>query len=446
MVDPHASGVISEFDKLSMDEICRFCAKDIGGVVIIGSEIDSKYHASASETILRRDIVNGNAIHAVFSPLHGTGGVATIPLLKANNIACSVVVEQNDQDPNFSTVKSPNPENEEALNMAIATAKDNGADIVLATDPDGDRLAIAAKSQGGDFEIFTGNVMGAMLAEYRISQLKHSVEIPPNGTLAIIKTFVTTPLIDKIANFHGVKCVNTLTGFKWIGEKMLDYENEMLAKELESSGISVNYNDTTAVARRTLLLKHSTFFAFGCEESYGCLAADNVRDKDANSACLMACELASYAKSMGKTLVDLRDDMYLKYGYFGESILNIYYDGAYGAQRIANILESYQKSPPKSVNGYAVDEITDFSKQKITDVDGKTIPPQKFFFITLQNGVKFAVRGSGTEPKIKFYLFAEMPVGDRSQLASAVEKTSQVLDGIKKFLREDSEQRMDFSR
>ncbi|MDR1595318.1 MAG: phospho-sugar mutase [Puniceicoccales bacterium] len=447
MVDPHASGVIDEFSKLVMDEICKFCEKDMAGVAILGDDVDGQYQAAVSKTILRRDIIHANPIHAVFSPLHGTGGVATIPLLRSNKIKCTIVVGQNDRDPNFSTVKSPNPENRDALDMAIATAKSCDADIVLATDPDGDRLAIGARLPTNDFEIFNGNVSGAMLAEYRISQLKHLGKIPQGGTknLAIIKTFVTTPLIDKIADFHGVKCINTLTGFKWIGEKMLAYENEMLAKELATSGISVNYDGTTAETRQSLLLKHSTLFAFGCEESYGCLAADDVRDKDANSACLLACELAAYAKSVGKTLVDLRDDIYLKYGYFGEAVLNIYYDGADGAQKIANILASYQQNPPNTVNNSAIRKIIDFSKQKIVDADGKTIPQQKFFFLTLANGVKFAVRGSGTEPKIKFYLFAETAVSGKSQLSSAIRSTADLLDAIREFLRSDCESRTNFS-
>lgn len=446
MVDPHASGVISEFNGVTMDEICQYCEKDTSAIAVLGPEVDRHYRAAASESLLRRDIIEKNPVHAVFSPLHGTGGIATIPLLEAHGIECNVVGEQNDCDPNFPTVQSPNPENKDALAMAIALGKNVGADIVLATDPDGDRLAIAARNGDGEFEIFTGNVSGALLAEYRISQLKTLRKIPPNGSenVAIVKTFVTTPLVDKIAASHGIKCINTLTGFKWIGAKMLDYEREMLAKELASTGISVEYDGTTVDARHGLLLKHSTLFIFGCEESYGCLAGDNIRDKDANGACLMACELAAYAKSMGKTLVELRDGMYAKYGYFGESILNIHFDGANGARKIENILASYGQNPPTEVRGSAVEEIIDFSKQKITDGDGKAIPPQKFFFVTLTNGVKFAVRSSGTEPKIKFYLFAEAEVGNQSQIPVMAEKTSQMLDTVKEFLRADAHNRANF--
>ncbi|MDR2778821.1 MAG: phospho-sugar mutase [Puniceicoccales bacterium] len=447
MVDPHASGVISEFNDVAMNDICRFCEKDLLGIAILDSTIDECYQSAVRETILREDLLKNNAIDVVFSPLHGTGGVATIPLLKVNKISHSVVDEQNDQDPNFSTVKSPNPESKEALDVSIALAKRKNADLVLATDPDGDRLAIAAKNNTDEFEIFTGNVTGALLAEYRISQLKLLRKIPAKGSknVAIIKTFVTTPLIDKIANLHGIKCINTLTGFKWIGEKIFDYENSMLKQEYELTGISINYDKTLTEKRNDLLQKNSTLFIFGCEESYGCLSANNVRDKDANSACLMACELAAYAKSLGKTLTDLRDDMYVKYGYFGESVLNIYYEGADGAQKIKNILVSYQKNPPKLINDSRVTEVIDFAKQTIRDADGKLILPQQFFFVTLENGVKFAVRASGTEPKIKFYLFAETKIDDKFQLSQAKEMTSLLLERIKRFLKMDADKRTNFT-
>ncbi|MDR2777012.1 MAG: phospho-sugar mutase [Puniceicoccales bacterium] len=446
MVNPHASGVISEFNSVAMDDICRFCQKDMSGVTILDELIDVCYQSTVTKTILRRDFLENYPIRVVFSPLHGTGGVATIPLLEANKISHSVVEEQNDQDPNFSTVKSPNPENKEALGMSIALAKKDNADLVLATDPDGDRLAIAAKNSSGEFEVFTGNVTGALLTEYRISQLKFLRKIPVEGSksVAVVKTFVTTPLIDKIANSHGIKCINTLTGFKWIGEKMFDYENRMLEHEYESTGISINYDKTLGAKRDDLLKKNSTLFIFGCEESYGCLSANNVRDKDANSACLMACELAAYAKSFNKTLIDLRDDMYVKYGYFGESVLNIYYEGADGAQKIKNILTSYQKDPPKQIDDGKVTEIVDFSKQTIQDADGKVIPSQQFFFITLKNGVKFALRASGTEPKIKFYLFAEVKIDDRSQIEETKKATSFLLERMKRFLKTDVDERANF--
>lgn len=447
MVDPHASGVIKEFNAITIDEICSHYSHTESKFVILNNTIDDCYQTTVSNTILNKTLLNSYPIHAVFSPLHGTGGVATIPLLNKLNIKHTVVEEQSIQDPNFSTVKSPNPENNEALTMSISYAEKVDADIILATDPDGDRLAVAAKNTNGRFEIFTGNVTGALLADYRILQLKAMNMIPNNGTqhAAIIKTFVTSPLLDKIASTHGIKCINTLTGFKWIGDKMLDYETIMLNKVMETSGMSLNYSSTNHNTRFNLLQQHSTAYIFGCEESYGCLACDDIRDKDANSACLMACELASYAKSMKKTLCQLRDEMYMKYGYFGESVMNIYYEGANGADKINNILSSYQKCPPQNIGTNKVTNITNFVSDTVIDADGKTIPQQKFFFVTLDNNVQFAVRASGTEPKIKFYLFAEQTVSDINELPTVKQSTQQLLDEMKILLKSDTEERTSFS-
>jgi phosphoglucomutase len=226
---------------------------------------------------------------------------------------------------------------------------------------------------------------------------------------------------------------------------MLAYEREMLARTRHISGVAIDYDGTDAVARRELLLANGTLFIFGCEESYGCLANDTVRDKDANAACLMVCELAAYARSRDKTLPELRDDMYAKYGYFGESVLDIYHGGTDGTAKIGNILESYRRNPPRVVAGREVAEIIDFSKGDMVDADGKSIPPQQFFSVTLAGGVKFAVRASGTEPKIKFYLFAEEAVPNVGRLAAVKEKTAETLECVREFLRLDADERSNFS-
>jgi phosphoglucomutase len=381
----------------------------------------------------------------IFTPLHGVGAISAIPLMEKFDIQYNVVECQNDLDPKFSSVKSPNPEDKDALQLAIDEAKHRGCDIVLATDADGDRVAIVAKNKVGEFEYFSGNIAWSLLAEYRLSKWKEQgfLDISNGNNIAIVKTFVTTPLLDKIAQNFGIKCVNTLTGFKWIGEKMASYERKMLAKvEDKFGGMVLNYDATSAIKRRELLMKYSTFFAFGCEESYGCLSSDIVRDKDANSGVLMLCELAAYARQRGMTLCELRDEIFKKYGYFGESILNIYYDGAEGIEKIANILLSYRESKPEFMGGARVTKFTDFMKEELFDTDGKKIPKQNFFFVELENGCQFAVRASGTEPKIKFYIFCECKTsGDLNLDKQHIEA---LLSEMKMFLELDADVRSKF--
>jgi phosphoglucomutase len=321
------------------------------------------------------------------------------------------------------------------------------ADIILATDPDGDRVALAAKNNEGEFEYFSGNVAWSVLLEYRLSMLfKRGIIAPKNGNnAAVIKTFVTTPLIEKIAMHYGIKCVNTLTGFKWIGAKIADYEKILRDKlpqlAVNNCGKHLGHWDNVK-ERQNLFLQHSTLFLFGCEESYGCLATDVVRDKDANAAVLMLCEMSEYAKLHDLTLCDMRDEVFKKYGYFGESVLNIYYGGADGVEKISNILKSYRIKRPTAVNGVRVTKFTDFLSDDIFDVDGKEISKESFFFIELGDGCKYAVRASGTEPKIKFYMFCE---GEASQnLYSEKQKVESALSAMKTHLEWDAHERAKF--
>ncbi|MDR0595574.1 MAG: phospho-sugar mutase [Puniceicoccales bacterium] len=444
MVDPHASGVIREYDLVTLAEIVPFLDKDLSNVATLSKDVDFAYFKVVEETILDRDLVKNFSPTVVFTPLHGVGAVSALPLMERLAIEHSVVESQNDCDSRFSTVKSPNPENKEALKLAVKRAKSLGYEVVLATDPDGDRTAIAVKNKFGKFEYFSGNVAWSLLVDYRLLKLKElGILDPSNGDkFAIIKTFVTTPLIGKIAATFGVKCINTLTGFKWIGEKVEDYERKLTAAMKNDGGLVPNYNASSAAKRRELLLKYSTFFVFGCEESYGCLSSDIVRDKDGASAVLMLCELAAYAKRHGMNLCELRDEMFRKYGYFGESVLNIYYDGADGAEKIDNILASYRDSRPETANGVCVTKFIDFQKDQLFDEDGKKIPEQKFFFVELENGCKYAVRASGTEPKIKFYMFCEGKVSEN--LDSEKRRVEALLKKMKEYLERDANERAKF--
>lgn len=445
MVEPHASGVIAQYNEITLSEVIKHLTIDLSHVMVLDNYVDDAYLSTVAETVIDSELLRNSSPSVVFTPLHGVGAISTFPLLNRFGINYSVVDKQNDQDSMFSTVKSPNPENKEALKLAIDKAEADLADIVLATDPDGDRVAIAARNKAGEFECFSGNVAWAMLIDYRLSVLyeKGILNSENCENAAIIKTFVTTPLIEKIAKSYHVKCVNTLTGFKWIGEKINDYEQDLYQKIFsQQNGLSINYDTTDVVKRLELLLENSTFFVFGCEESYGCLSSDVVRDKDANSAVLMLCELAAYAKKNKLTLCDLRDKMFKKYGYFGESVLNIYYDGADGSKKISNILNSYRMQCPKIVNDVQLSKFTDFKIENIFDCDGKQIVKQDFFFIELNNGCKYAVRASGTEPKIKFYIFCETQVQDN--LFVAKEQSDKLLDTLKAFLEEDVVERSNF--
>ncbi|MGA0164755.1 MAG: phospho-sugar mutase, partial [Bdellovibrionota bacterium] len=268
----------------------------------------------------------------------------------------------------------------------------------------------------GNYHLLSGNAIGALLGEYRILKLKELGYLPQSGSprAAWVKTFVSSNLQEAIAHQQGLKCVNTLTGFKWIGEKLLEYENRLKAECPEAPP----YDTLPFGKRAELLLKHSNFYVFGGEESYGYLASDLVRDKDANAAAGLFCELLASLKKQNKNVLDYLDEVYLKYGYFAEETLSIFYEGALGAQKIKNILESYRDHPPTSLGGLLVEKVQDFARDEIFDADGKGIPAEDFFFIHLSQGMSYAVRASGTEPKIKFYLFANGKADSLESLAN----------------------------
>jgi phosphoglucomutase len=335
-----------------------------------------------------------------------------VPLLLHAGCELHQVREQVAFDGNFPTVKSPNPENVEALAMAVAIAEKNGTDLVLATDPDADRMGCAVRSRSGKMELLTGNQIGSLLLDYRVAKYKELGLIPPAGSpsVAVVKTFVTTPLQDAIARAHGLKVIDTLTGFKWIAAKIRGWESQLLSGLLHDRGEALDYDGTTFAARARLLQKYSTFFAFGGEESYGYLPTDAVRDKDANAACLAFAELCAWVKGRGLTVPEQLDELYLRHGYHLEGVINIYHEGADGAAKIRRILESYRSAPPRSFDGVAVSRFADFGREDFVDADGEGIPKQDFYIVTLANGWSLAARGSGTEPKMKFYLFAHAPV------------------------------------
>ncbi len=443
IVSPHAEGIIECVGAVQLNELPAFYEKNIDQVTLLGANVEAAYQDTLRSLLLEPECLREQAPKVVFTPIHGTGRVAAIPLMQSVGVDVVQVPEQSIMDPRFPTVESPNPENAEALTMALAKANETNADLVLATDPDADRMGVAVRGRNGKMHLLNGNQIGSLLAEYRIGQLKARGILPQEGTksAALIKTFVTTSLQSAIAEYHGLKLINTLTGFKWIGEKLKIYEEQLLQKIFEQEGIAIDYDRCTFRKRAELLQRYSTFYVFGGEESYGTLAGDCVRDKDANAAVILFCELAAVLKSELKTFADYLDELYLRYGYHGESLFTLLYEGASGSEKIKKILKSYRDSPPQSIAGCSVTKFQDFGRDEIYDADGKRIPIQDFFFLELEGGYTYAVRGSGTEPKIKFYLFGKEAVSEKKDLAPTQNRVTKMLAALQKALKDDAQKR-----
>lgn len=443
VVPPHAEGIIDEVNKVKLPEVAGYLEIDEEGIEILGKDVDKAYLDVVLDTVLDDELIKRQKPRVVYSALHGTGQVIAVPAMLRTGVDLSLVDSQMVMDPLFSTVSSPNPENGEAFSLAIKKAEGDGADVVLATDPDGDRMGAAVRDRDGKMVLLNGNSIGSLLAEYRISKIKELGWIPQEGTQSavLIKTFVTSGLQEAIAKGHGLKVINTLTGFKWIGEKLHTYEIELLG-QLRANGCKIDYNALSSEERRKMLLKYSTYYIFGGEESYGYLADDRVRDKDANASAVQFCELAAHLKEQGILFLDYLDQIYLKYGYYCEEVLNLKYDGAAGSEKIKAILKSYRSNPPKAIGDVQVSSILDFGNDEVFDADNKLIPKENFYFVYLNNGCSYAVRGSGTEPKIKFYLFAKEKVERKESLEEVKKVAEAKLRQMKIDLEKDAKNRV----
>ena len=443
VVAPHDKGIVGQVNAVPLADLKPYLQKDLQRVITLNNAADDAYLAVAAKAVIDPSVFQKTRLRVVFTNIHGTGGVASIPLLTNAGVELKQVAEQAGFDGRFPTVKSPNPENAEALSRAVALADAEGADVVMATDPDCDRMGCAVRDRDGVMRLLTGNQIGALLAEYRISKYKELGWIPKNGSQSavLIKTFVTSPLQDAIGHGHGVKVINTLTGFKWIAAKIRGYEEQLKAKLLADKSIAIDYDRTPFEQRAKLLQQYSSFYVFGSEESYGYLPNDYVRDKDGNAACLMFAELCAAVKAKNFTVIEYLDDVYRKYGFFLEGVINLYYEGASGAAKIKAILDSYRSNPPKSFGDIAVSKFQDFGREKVIDADGEVIPSQDLYFVTLANGFSFAARGSGTEPKMKFYIFANSPVKDAKDLAKVKTQTQANLDAVKALIEADAKKR-----
>ncbi len=416
VTEPHASGIIDMVNSVQSEDYTAVPAGDRGRVIPMGEEIDEAYMQRLGTLPLDPELIcRENSLKIVYTPLHGVGGVIIKPMLKRLGFHCDAVVEQEVPDGRFPTVKSPNPENAEALSMAIAQANKTGADLVIATDPDDDRMGIAARNAEGQMQLITGNQIGSILAWYRAMKFFELGILNDSNRSrgVIIKTFVTTDLQKAIADKFGLRCVETLTGFKYIGEKLGKYESAIPAN------LRQNYTEIPENETRRLRLEHSSFYVFGGEESYGYSASDFVRDKDGNSAAVLIAEAAAYAKSQGLTLAGLLDHIFAEFGVYLERGESLTMDGAEGAAQIKKLVASYAANPPAVIDGAKVTGIQNFATDVIHDVEGDRIPAEAMLMITLADRRRVAVRPSGTEPKIKYYMFAAKTPESGQAFASA---------------------------
>ncbi len=430
IVEPHASGIIREVEAVP-DGAVEAAPKGGEKVVSIGADLDQAYLEALQELVIEGEMLKkeGAKLKVVFTPLHGTGSRIVPAMLKSVGVPVSIVPAQEKGDGRFPTVKSPNPENGEALAMGIELAKKEKADLVVATDPDADRMGVAVRNVGGEYELITGNQIGSLLASYRIDRMRARgwIRSGEEKSCCLIKTFVTTDLQKEMAGSVGMKCVETLTGFKYIGEKLGIYEKQAGGR-----------GTMGAEEWRRRRMEKSTFFVFGGEESYGYSGGDFVRDKDANGAVLMLVEAAAWAKSHGRNLLEEMDEIYRKHGLYWEKLGTLEMSGAEGAKQIARAVASYQEKPPQEWGGRRVLGVQDYDRGSHYDVDGVEIPKERMLIFDLGEGFRVAVRASGTEPKMKCYFFGKRKVGTGEDLEKAKRELSMELEKLWEWTKKDA--------
>ncbi len=383
---PHDSGIMAEVQNVTDYNTVKTMniaeAKAAGLYVVIGADIDDAYIEELKKQVIHWDAIKevSKDLKIVYSPLHGTGNIPARRVLKELGFEnVYVVKEQELPDGEFPTVSYPNPESEEAFELGLKLAKEVDADLVLATDPDADRLGVYVKDNvSGEYKVLTGNMSGCLLEEYELSQRKAvDGKLPEDG--AVISTIVTTNMAAAIAKSYGLRFIEVLTGFKFIGQQILGFEKSKVGT-----------------------------YMFGFEESYGCLIGTHARDKDAIVATMALCEAAAYYKTQGKTLWDAMIDMYEKYGYYKDDIQSITLKGIEGLAKIQEILETLRKEPPVEIGAYKVLKARDYKADTIKDlatgeVTATGLPNSNVLYYDLTDDAWLCVRPSGTEPKVKFY-------------------------------------------
>lgn len=381
---PHDTGimdkVLARTDFATLKTMPKAEAEKAGLFITIGKEVDDAYIAELKKQIKCQDAIDkyGKDIKIVYTPLHGTGNIPVRRVLKEIGFEnVYVVPEQELPDGDFPTVGYPNPETEKAFELGLKLAKEKDADLVLATDPDADRLGVYVRNKEGEYISLTGNMSGCFLGEYEIARTKEQKGLPSDG--ALIKSIVSSNMSRAIADYYGIELVEVLTGFKYIGRKMLEFEQ-----------------------------KGKGTYLFGFEESYGCLIGTYARDKDAVVASMALCEAAAFYKGKGMTLWDAMIEMYERYGYYREDVVSITLKGIEGAAKIKETMENLRNAAPSEIGGYPVLDVRDYKKKVITDSkSGETkptgLPESDVLYYDLPENSWVCVRPSGTEPKIKVY-------------------------------------------
>ncbi len=413
IVPPHDKGIIDEVNAVTSIQQIRWTGNP-QNIEIVGSEVDDAYLAKVTALSVNPEAIRRHHdLNIVYTPLHGTG-ITMVPkalqLFGFTNV--TVLESQKNPDGNFPTVASPNPEEKTAMELAIQKADEIGADLVLATDPDADRVGIAVRNDQGEMELFNGNMTGSLLAYYMLSQWQMSGKL--TGNEFIVKTIVTTEMIRAIADSFSVPCPDVLTGFKYIAEKI---ENE---------------------PGRT--------FIVGGEESYGYLVGDFVRDKDAVSACCMIAEMAACLADEGKTLFTQLKSLYEKYGFYQERLLSITRKGQSGAAEIKKMMDDFRNCPPAEINGSPVIQVMDYKAGKSFSYGNEDdmllvpatadilLPKSDVLQFFTADGTKVTVRPSGTEPKIKFYFGVKEPLASPADYESVRQQLSDKIDAVIKSL------------
>lgn len=408
VIAPHDKNIIAEVQSIASIEAVKF-EKNDAKITSIGKEIDEKYLKAIEGLTLAQDAINRQkGLKIVFSPIHGTGITLVPEILKRKGFQnVYVVQEQAEPDGDFPTVVYPNPEEREAMTLALNKARELDADLIMATDPDADRVGIAAKNEKGEFELLNGNQAASLLIYFLLKKWKENGKL--NGKQMIVKTIVTTDLLEKIADSFNVECPETLTGFKYIAALIREQEGK---KE----------------------------FIGGGEESYGYMISDFVRDKDAIASCAMLAEMCAWAKDQGLSVFDLLKQIYVEYGFYLESLTSMTRKGMKGAEEIKQMMIDLRNAPPLTIAGSKVVKTFDYQSSETKNIlTGETVkidlPTSNVLQFVLENGTKISARPSGTEPKIKFYISVNTNLVSTQAFENTKAELENRIDNIKADLK-----------